>query len=89
MNELIRRQDATEVCMKYTGHGFVWACIMDEINQLPSVDPEAREIGYAECASAMLKMWIDNVLTDGEYNKIMDKLNDFERRRREEGPHDH
>ena len=37
--------------------------------------PEAKEIGYAECANAMLKMWIDNVLTDGEYNRIMDKLN--------------
>ena len=37
--------------------------------------PEPKEIGYGECANAMLKMWIDNVLTDGEYNRIMDKLN--------------
>ena len=43
--------------------------------QLPSARPEVKEIGYAECANAMLKMWIDNVLTDGEYNRIMDKLN--------------
>lgn len=53
------------------------------ILNLPSVQPEAKEIGYAECANAMLKMWIDNVLTDGEYNRIMDKLNahhDAERR---------
>ena len=42
---------------------------------LPSARPEAKEIGYVECANAMLKMWIDNVLTDGEYNRIMDKLN--------------
>lgn len=41
----------------------------------PTAQPEAKEIGYAECANAMLKMWIDNVLTDGEYNRIMDKLN--------------
>lgn len=41
----------------------------------PSAQPEVKEIGYAECANAMLKMWIDNVLTDGEYNRIMDRLN--------------
>jgi hypothetical protein len=32
----------------------------------------------------MLKMWIDNVLTDGEYNRIMDKLNAHWAERREE-----
>ncbi len=36
---------------------------------------EPQEIGYTDCANAMLKMWIDNVLTDGEYSRIMDKLN--------------
>ena len=45
------------------------------VEQMPSAQPEVKEIGYAECANAMLKMWIDNVLTDGEYNRIMDKLN--------------
>ena len=30
---------------------------------------------YKDCADAMLKMWMDNVLTDGEYDKIIDKLN--------------
>ena len=43
--------------------------------ELPSAQPEQHEIGYSECANAMLKMWIDNVLTVGEYNRIMDKLN--------------
>jgi hypothetical protein len=46
--------------------------------------PEQHEIGYSECASAMLKMWIDEVLTDGEYNRIMDKLNAYWVERREE-----
>lgn len=46
-----------------------------EIEELPSAQPEVKEIGYAECANAMLKMWIDNVLTDGEYNRVMDRLN--------------
>ena len=45
------------------------------IMELPSAQQEAKEIGYAECANAMLKMWIDNVLTDGEYNRVMDRLN--------------
>jgi hypothetical protein len=51
---------------------------------LPSAQPEQHEIGYSECANAMLKMWIDNVLTDGEYNRIMDKLNAHWAERREE-----
>ena len=36
---------------------------------------ETAEIGYQECANALLKMWMDNVLTDGEYSKIISKLN--------------
>ena len=43
------------------------------LRSLPSAQPE--EIGYEQCANAMLKMWIDEVVTDGEYNRIMDKLN--------------
>lgn len=45
------------------------------MDELISRQPEPKEIGYAKCANAMLKMWIDYVLTDGEYNRIMDKLN--------------
>ena len=32
-------------------------------------------IGYRECADAMLMMWMDDILTDGEYSSVMDKLN--------------
>ena len=39
------------------------------------VPTEPQEIGYDQCANAMLKMWMDNVVTDGEYNRIMDRLN--------------
>lgn len=42
---------------------------------IKALRPEIKPIGYRECADAMLKMWMDNVLTDGEYNRIMDKLN--------------
>lgn len=45
------------------------------LTELPSAEPETKPISYMECANAMLKMWIDNVLTDGEYNRIMEKLN--------------
>jgi hypothetical protein len=42
---------------------------------IKALRPEIKPIGYRECANAMLKMWMDNVLTDGEYYRIMDKLN--------------
>jgi hypothetical protein len=50
---------------------------VEDINALPSIQPksEIKPIGYRECSDAMLKMWMDNVLTDGEYYRIMDKLN--------------
>ena len=34
-----------------------------------------NKITYQDCADAMLMMWMDKVLTDGEYSRIMDKLN--------------
>ena len=30
---------------------------------------------YREYADILLKIWMENILTDGEYNRIMDKLN--------------
>lgn len=48
---------------------------LELMNTLPSVELELRPISYLDCSNAMLKMWMDNVLTDGEYNRIMDKLN--------------
>ena len=52
------------------------------LKQLPSAQPEIKTIDYQDCANAMMKMWMDNVLTDGEYNRIMDKLNKHEMERR-------
>ena len=45
--------------------------IQQQIRQAQKEQP----IGYRECADAMLMMWMDNVVTDSEYNKIMDRLN--------------
>lgn len=53
--------------------------IRRRITELPSAQPE---ITYQNCSDALLKMWMDNVLTDGEYNRIMDKLNKFDTERK-------
>ena len=45
------------------------------VEELPSAEPEIKPIEYRDCANAMMKMWMDNVVTDREYNHIMDKLN--------------
>ena len=46
---------------------------------------EEHEIGYRECSDALLKMWMDNVLTDRQYYNIMGKLFLYwEHRKREE-----
>ena len=54
------------------------------IRNLPSAQPEIKPIDYQDCVNAMMKMWMDNVLTDSEYNRIMDKLNKHEIKRRKE-----
>ena len=82
MDDLISRQAAIDTCMKYNGYGSVWACIMGDIKRLPSAQPEVKPISYMDCANAMLKMWMDKVVTDGEYNRIMDKANKHESERR-------
>ena len=49
--------------------------IIESLEPADVVPTESQEIGYGQCANAMLKMWMDNVVTDGEYNRIMDRLN--------------
>lgn len=51
--------------------------VIDVLNDLPSAEPEIKPIEYRDCTNAMLRMWMDNVVTDGEYNRIMDKLNAY------------
>lgn len=36
---------------------------------------EGKPMSYSDCCAALLQMWIDNVLTDNEYYRIIDKLN--------------
>ena len=72
-DEYIRKADAIKQC----GFGMTSLHIADNLRKMrPAVVPtEPQEIGYDQCANAMLKMWMDNVVTDGEYNRIMDRLN--------------
>ena len=70
------RADAYSVYTHYVGIG---ARTMEEAielwNRRAEQPPAQPEITYQTCSDALLKMWMDNVLTDGEYNRIMDKLN--------------
>ena len=48
--------------------------MLDGVRKL-TVRTEPHEIGYDECANALLKMRMDGVLTDGEYYRIANILN--------------
>ena len=85
-NDTIYRQDAIDSMMKLQAEdieaygasipeGFDGDRAVTALKALPSAQPEVRPIDYQDCSNAMLKMWMDNVVTDGEYNRIMDKLN--------------
>lgn len=85
MEQLILRQAAidalrtcydTETITMDNGDEYInYGDAVGEIEQLPPNQPEPQEIGYDDCANALLKMWMDNVLTDGEYYRIANKLN--------------
>lgn len=34
-----------------------------------------NEITYQDCANVLLMLWMENIIKDGEYKQIMDKLN--------------
>ena len=36
---------------------------------------EQNHITYRDCSDALLMLWMDSIITDGEYNRIMDRLN--------------
>lgn len=57
--------------------------IIWKIEELEPAQSEALSLDYQICANAMLKMWIDKVVTRGEYNRIMDRLNAVWRRENE------
>ena len=79
MDDLISRQaaiDALHMHLMYRmGTDSNKKRLDDWINGVPSAQPEIKPIEYRACANAMLRMWMDNVVTDGEYNRIMAKLN--------------
>ena len=88
MSDLISRQAAIDIIEDFP-HGDVWNVesmeeMVYKIELLPSAQPEVKQISYTDCANAMLMMWMDKVLTDGEYNRIMDKLNEHEKKKGED-----
>ena len=68
--------------MHSNGFNCALVSIAVDLDKIPSAQPE---INYQMCADALLKMWMDDVLTDGDYKRIMNKLNAWERKRREGG----
>lgn len=83
MEDLISRRAAIDAvheefdeCTVWDESGEYTADVVERIlDDVSSAQPEVRPIDYQDCSNAMLKMWMDNVVTDGEYNRIMDKLN--------------
>lgn len=41
-------------------------------------------LGYRNCADVLLILWMEGILTHGEYSRIMDKLNVFFLKNRED-----
>ena len=83
MNDVINRKDAIGAILSIghiaelrDGDAVIRVSAVNYVlRNLPSAQSEVRPIDYQDCSNAMLMMWMDNVVTDGEYNRIMDKLN--------------
>lgn len=82
MEDLISRQDVINVVQnRHMMLSKEKVLLINDLEKLPSAQPEVKQISYTDCANAMLMMWMDKVLTDGEYNRIMDKLNEHEKKK--------
>ena len=46
MDDLISKQAAIEICLKYNGVGWVWSQILDEIEALPSARARWEYVDY-------------------------------------------
>ena len=83
VNRMVKCISVDDLRAATTKRNKIWNTITDAsgrgldeiIDSLPSAQSEIKPIEYRNCANAMLKMWMDNVVTDWEYNRIMDKLN--------------
>jgi hypothetical protein len=95
-DDLIRRKDAIDAVHEAFDDCAVWDesghYTADEVERIldcvPSAQPEIKPINYRDCSNAMLKMWMYNVVTDGEYYRIMDKLYKHETERLRRGEQD-
>lgn len=95
MRDLISRQEAINELVRWgkvpgysRGERNIIACTISMLETLPSAqpDPEIRPVTHLDCQKALLKMWMDNVITDGEHRRIFDRLNAKEiREGREDG----
>ena len=98
LNKVISGINSTEICNQIVSDNLRNWCERTQcklriaMNYMPyqgkalsSAQSEQTEISYKDCADATLKMWIDNVLTDGEYNRIMNRLNAYWRERKING----
>ena len=47
---------------------------LEDLPSALSIKPDNKPISYQDCSDALLMMWMENVLTDGEYRRIADKL---------------
>lgn len=83
MADYIKRSDAIEAIENkvtfrgadsFIGEAIKQAC-SSIIRFIPSVD--AQPVGYTleECGDYLLFLWMENILTDAEYNRAVDRLN--------------
>lgn len=63
-------QKAQECWLAHVHKAF--ECDIDEYHIYPET---VQPIDYKMCSDALLKIWMENILTDGEYTRIMDRLN--------------
>jgi hypothetical protein len=51
---------------------------------MSDVKDDVKPIDYRDCSNALLKMWIENVLTDGEYFRVQEKLDKWHTQQKEQ-----
>lgn len=62
-------------CPRWELCEFPYVCPDTDTEQTEVIKVDEKTIDYSDCSNALLKLWMENIITDGQYNLIMDRLN--------------
>lgn len=65
--------------------GYRLDVLHDFISAAPTIQSEIKSISFEDYSVALVAMWMDNIVTNEEYKRIMSKVIAYEKAKRQKG----